>query len=255
MDCIPVPCLSDNYSYLLVDEGAREAVVVDPSEAGPVRAALAERGLKLKAIWSTHHHWDHVGGNQELARATGCRVVGSEHDRERIPALTDMVRDGTELGHGGVRFSVIENPGHTLGAVSYVGAGWAFTGDTLFLAGCGRLFEGSPEQMWQSMRRLRELPDETAVWCGHEYTVKNLRFALHVEPDDEAIRARLDGAEQIRKEGGFTVPAPIEIERRTNPFLRADEPGLIEALASRHGRRVAPGVEAFSALREMKDSF
>ncbi len=237
---VPVACLKDNYAYLVICEATGEAAVVDPSEAAPVEAALAREGATLRAIWNTHHHLDHVGGNEALVAAhPGIAVVASVFDRtnHRVPAQTAELADGATTGVGRLQFSGIVVPGHTLGALTLVGASTAFTGDTLFLAGCGRLFEGTAAQMFGSLGRLAALPGETRIYPGHEYTVKNLEFAAAAEPDNRDVVARLAEARARRGQGEPTVPATLEEERATNPFLRAHD------------------AADFARLREWKDRF
>jgi hydroxyacylglutathione hydrolase len=256
IEVIPVPLLRDNYAYLIVDRAAGAAVVIDPSEADPVLDALAAEGLVPAAIWCTHHHWDHVGGVSGIVRAhPGIPVLGSEHDlqKKNIEHQTRGLRDHEVVEHGGVSFEVLAIPGHTLGAIAYVGGGAAFTGDTLFVAGCGRVFEGTMPMMRASLARLRELPPETHVWCGHEYTLKNLEFAFVVEPQESAIRARLEQVSATRAEGRPTVPSTIAEELTTNPFLRWDAPA-VRAYARSLGAAESDD-EIFARLREAKDSF
>lgn len=256
LDVVPVACLSDNYAYLVIDRDAGEALVVDPSEAGPVHTALEELGLKLVAIWCTHHHFDHVGGNEELVRAwPGIDVLGSRHDADgaRIPAQTRAVQDGEEVLFGARSFRVMGIPGHTLGAIAYVGDGVAFTGDTLFCGGCGRVFEGTMPMMRSSLMRLSGLPAGTRVYAGHEYTVRNLEFAAEVEPHSDAVRARLRAVREARAAGRPTIGASIAEERATNPFLRAEETS-VQAFAARHGAAGSPD-EVFARVREAKDRF
>ena len=250
-----VPLLRDNYAYVLVDKGNGDAWVVDPSESEPVLAHLDERGYRLVEVWNTHHHFDHVGGNEALQQATNCSVVASTYDSDRVPAQSRRVSEGGELTGAGRKVQVLETPGHTLGAVSYLIDGNLFTGDTLFLAGCGRLFEGTPEQMWKSLCRLRALPGETLVWCGHEYTEANLRFALWLEPDNFRLTERAARERSARSKGAPTVPAPMSEERETNPFLRADDPALLEALKRNHGVTLRPGSDCFAWIRAQKDGF
>lgn len=256
LEVIPVALLRDNYAYLIVDRDAHSAVVIDPSEADPVLDALAEHGLELAGIWCTHHHWDHVGGIAGLLRAhPGIPVVGSEHDlrKKHIEHQTRGVGDHDLVSHAGVSFEVLAIPGHTLGAIAYVGGGSVFTGDTLFVAGCGRVFEGTMPMMRASLARLRALPAETQVWCGHEYTQKNLEFAHVVEPQEVAIRARLDAVIATRSEGRPTVPSTIAEELATNPFLRWDC-SAVRAYAASRGA-AADDDEVFARIRAAKDAF
>lgn len=252
IEVLPLPVLRDNYAYLIVDRASGSAVVIDPSEAAPVRDALAREGLALAAIWCTHHHWDHVGGVKELGAP---EVIGSAYDAEhgRIEGQSRGVREGEVLEHGGARFRVMEIPGHTLGAIAFVGEGHAFTGDTLFLGGCGRVFEGTMPMMRTSLAKLRALPDETRVWCGHEYTQKNLEFAHAVEPSEPAIGARLTAVAAMRHENRATVPGTIAEERRINPFLRWEVPA-VRAFAAARGP-AADDDQVFARIREAKDGF
>lgn len=256
LEVVPVPCLSDNYAYLLIDRDAGTAIVVDPSEAGPVERALLEEGVRLQAIWCTHHHFDHVGGNLELAAAhAGIAVLGSAHDAQaqQIPGLTRALSDGEEILFGARSFRVMSIPGHTLGAIAYVGDGLAFTGDTLFSGGCGRVFEGTMSMMRGSMQKLMGLPPSTRIYSGHEYTVKNLEFALAVEPSDPAIAARLSASRAQREHGEPTIGAPLSDELATNPFLRWSSPEVI-AFAATRGTASDPD-EVFARIREAKNSF
>jgi hydroxyacylglutathione hydrolase len=229
---IPVPCLSDNYAYLVSRPGAKEAIVVDPSEAAPVLEALEREGLTLVGILNTHHHYDHVGGNEGLRERLGpLPVYAHASDEGRVPAQTKRVEEGQGFEIAGLSFDVLHVPGHTLGAVAYVVDGAVFTGDTLFVAGCGRLFEGTPEQMHTSLSgKLGKLPGATAVYCGHEYTLANLRFALTVEPDNTAMRDKLALAASARERGEPTVPSTIADELATNPFMRCADAGVLGAV-------------------------
>jgi hydroxyacylglutathione hydrolase len=239
--------LSDNYAYLVVQ--GRLAAVVDPSQADPVLRAIDEHSLKLTEIWLTHHHWDHVGGIEPLIEE--CSIVhvrGSrfDADNERIPRQTDALSEGDSFEFGGSAVDVLEIPGHTLGAIAFITEGNLFSGDTLFIAGCGRVFEGTMEMMSQSLTKLRSLPADTKVWCGHEYTVNNLRFAQTIEPNNADIARALDEAMAAREAGRFTVPGRLDRELATNPFLRFDDPDVAA------GRNP---VASFTAIRQAKDDF
>ncbi len=249
-----IPLLKDNYAWLLQAEGASECGVVDPSEAGPVLELIEERGLDLTTILATHHHWDHVNGIVGLLEAfPGAEVVCSHFDYEagRVPGATRFVKDGERFTLMGLEVECLMVPGHTLGAVAYFmpEAGAVFTGDTLFTAGCGRLFEGTPEQMYHSLARLGDLPGDTAVCCGHEYTENNLRFAVSIGEENPRVAARLGEVSALRAAGKPTVPASMELERVTNPFMRADEAGLRGVMGA------TSSVEAFAELRRRKDGF
>ena len=248
-----VPLLNDNYAYLLHDPASGEAAVVDPSEAGPVLSALQEAGWTLKHILNTHHHPDHTGGNGALKQATGAKVVGPEKDRHRIPDLDIGLAEGDTYRVGNSTLRVLEVPGHTSGHIALVfdEDGALFSGDTLFSLGCGRLFEGTPAQMWHSLGKLRALPGAMRVYCGHEYTQSNCRFAVTIEPDNESLKHRAAEITELRAAGQPTIPSTIAVENLTNPFLRADHPEL-QAAQGWQGR--GP-VEIFAEIRRRKDSF
>ncbi len=216
------PCLNDNYGFLLHDAQANVTAVIDTPEVDPINAALDETGWRLTHILNTHHHFDHAGGNEALKKRWGAQVVGAAIDAERIPGIDVRVRDGEHFAFGSTQALVLEVPGHTSGHIAYYFAddGIAFVGDTLFALGCGRLFEGSPEQMWSSLNKLMALPDDTVVYCAHEYTQANARFALSVEPDNAALVARAREIDELRSRGVPTVPTSIGLEKATNPFLR-----------------------------------
>jgi hydroxyacylglutathione hydrolase len=259
VEIVPVPLLTDNYGYLLIDPASKRAAIVDCSEAAPVLTEVAQRGLHLEAVLSTHHHLDHVGGNEELARAIpGLRVLGSRTDLNRVPALTEPLADGEEFEAIGVRGRALFIPAHTSGHLAYFfpdDGPSVFSGDTLFAAGCGRLFEGSPAQMMRSLGKLAELPDATQVWCGHEYTEKNLCFAHDLEPTNRDISAKLERVRAQRRTGRATVPSTIGEEKRTNPFLRCESPELCSTLRRRFPDLPADPVAVFAKTRELKDQF
>jgi hydroxyacylglutathione hydrolase len=252
MHVIPVPCLADNYAYLVVDERSREALVVDPSETEPVVRALDHEGLELVAILATHHHHDHVGGIEGLrARLGAVPVYAHASDAGRVPEQTEHVEEGLPFTVGPLEVRALHVPGHTLGAVTYLVGDAAFTGDTLFVAGCGRLFEGTPAMMHASLAgKLARLPGSTRVYCGHEYTAANLRFAAHVEPGNQAVHEKAEAVRAKRARGEATVPSTIAEELATNPFLRCGEPGI----AGRYPG-AASEAEVFAAVRADKDGF
>jgi hydroxyacylglutathione hydrolase len=226
------PCLSDNYGVLIHDASANVTASIDAPEASAVEAALAETGWTLTHILTTHHHGDHTGGNRALKTATGCTIVGPRKEAGRIPGIDVEVGEGDHVPFGAFEAQVLETPGHTAGEISYwfPEAGVVFTGDTLFSLGCGRLFEGSAEQMWQSLSKLMKLPPETAVYCGHEYTLSNAQFALTIEPGNAALQARAEEVRQLRDAGRATLPTTIGRELETNPFLRPASPEIQERL-------------------------
>ena len=248
-----IPCLSDNYVYLIHEPEQELTAVVDPAETAPVLAALAAHGWRLTHILNTHHHYDHVGGNLELKAATGCRIVGPRADRERIPGIEDDVADGDTYAFGASTAKVFDVPGHTRGHIAYwFGEDAAlFCGDTLFALGCGRLFEGTPVQMWDSLSKLRALPGDTRVYCAHEYTQSNGRFALSVEPGNAALVARMQEVDRRRAANQPTVPSRLADELATNPFLRPDSPEIQRTV----GLPGAPLAEVFGATRARKDTF
>src|SRR6201991_3563609 len=244
-----VPCLSDNYASLV--KWGSQCAVVDPSEPEPVRAALARTGWKLTHILNTHHHLDHCGGNLDLKQETGAVVVGPGKDAARIPGLDVGVDETTGWEFDGRKVQVLEVPAHTRGAITFVIDGNAFTGDTLFTLGCGRLFEGNPRTMWTSLSKLMTLPDDTRIWCGHEYTQSNGRFALTLEPGNAALKARMDEVIANRQAGKPTVPSTLGLEKKTNPFLRPDSAEIRKSL----GMENADTVSAFGEIRERKNNF
>jgi hydroxyacylglutathione hydrolase len=223
LEIIRIPVLSDNYVWLVHDPVSGETMVVDPAVAAPVLAEADARGWQITQIWNTHWHPDHTGGNAEIKAATGCVITGPEAERERIPTLDRFVAEGDHVALGAVAAQVLDVPAHTAGHIAYYFADdqAAFVGDTLFAMGCGRLFEGTADQMYSNMRKLEALGDETQVYCAHEYTLSNGRFALTVEPDNQALVDRIASVTAMRERGEPTVPTSIALERATNPFMRA----------------------------------
>ena len=248
-----VPVLSDNYVWLLHDPAGGATAVVDPAVAEPVLERLAQLGWCLSHILNTHHHDDHVGGNLALKAATGAKVVGARQDAQRIPGIDIQVGGGESFLLGTSAAMVFDVPGHTSGHIAF----WfpesqaVFAGDTLFMLGCGRLFEGSPAQMWASLLKLRALPPDTMVYCAHEYTQSNARFARLLERDNTALMARIDEVNEKRGRRLSTVPAPLGLEIATNPFLRAD----VETVKKGVGLPGADPVSVFAEIRRRKDVF
>ncbi len=256
LDVSPIPAFTDNYLWLIrgIDE-PRQVVVVDPGDAGPVMEYLDEHKLKLVAILVTHHHGDHVGGVRHLLDSHPVPVYGPES--ESIPRIDHQLKDGDHVGisGAGLSFEVMEVPGHTAGHIAYYGHGAVFCGDTLFCAGCGRLFEGTPAQMSSSLARLAALPPQTQVYCTHEYTLDNLRFAAQVEPENRALIEFQVAAKALRNKGLPTVPSTIDRELSLNPFLRCNEDSVRLAAGTHAGREIADPVEVFAEIRRWKDGF
>lgn len=238
LEIIRIPVLSDNYVWLVHEPDSGETMVVDPAVAEPVLVEASSRGWKITQIWNTHWHPDHTGGNAEIKAATGCAITGPAAEAARIPTLDVQVKEGDTVRLGSVEARVIDVPAHTAGHIAYHFAQdkTAFVGDTLFAMGCGRLFEGTPEQMYSNMRKLEALGDDTAVYCAHEYTLGNGRFALTVEPDNMALVERMARVTAMRERGEATVPTSIALERATNPFMRAVS---VEELAARRAAKDA----------------
>jgi hydroxyacylglutathione hydrolase len=237
LEIVAVPAFTDNYIWLVHDADSGETAVVDPGEAAPALAEADRRGWAISQVWNTHHHWDHTGGNQAIKDATGCTVSGPAAEDIKIRDVALSEDSALRLGsHSG---RAMEIPGHTLGHVALIfdKDRIAFVGDTLFAMGCGRLFEGTPQQMYRSLQRIAELPADTALYCGHEYTLANARFAAHAEPDNADIAERLVEVQALRAAGKITLPTTVEQERATNPFVRAK------------------GWEEFASLRSDKDRF
>ncbi|TYI66593.1 hypothetical protein E1A91_D09G234900v1 [Gossypium mustelinum] len=249
-----VPCLRDNYAYLLHDADTGTVGVVDPSEAVPIIDALSRKNWNLTYILNTHHHHDHTGGNAVLKARYGAKVIGSGIDKDRIPGIDIVLKDGDKWMFAGHEVRVIETPGHTRGHISFyfTGSGAIFTGDTLFSLSCGKLFEGTPEQMHSSLQRIMSLPDGTNVYCGHEYTLSNSKFALSIEPKNEALRSYAAHVAQLRNKGLPTIPTTLKTEKACNPFLRTSSTEIRQALDIPATMNEA---EALGVIRRAKDNF
>jgi hydroxyacylglutathione hydrolase len=247
-------CRTDNYGVLVHDTVSRRTASIDAPDPGAIEAALNHRGWTLTDVFVTHHHRDHVEGLPVLKRDFDVTVTGPALEAEQISGLDVTVQAGEVVMLGHTAFAVIGTPGHTLGHIAYYngGDGHVFTGDALFSLGCGRMFEGKPGPMWEGLKALRALPDDTLVYCGHEYTVENARFAQSIDPRNAALTIRADEVRRMRAEGRFTLPVSLAMEKATNPFLRADQPALAHAMG------LEPGLDpsmVFAALRQAKDDF
>jgi len=253
LEIVPLPAFQDNYIWTL--RSGTQAAVVDPGEARPVQDYLAKEGLSLVAILATHHHPDHVGGIAELVGRNKVPVFGPKG--EPIPALTHPVGqdDSAVIPALDASFSVLDIPGHTRAHVAYYGLGSLFCGDTLFACGCGRVFEGTAAQMLDSLSKLAALPDQTKVYCGHEYTLANIRFARAVDPGNAELAAREERAQRLRDAGRPTLPSTLGEERATNPFLRCAEPAVVDSANKYLGARIADPVRVFAAIRDWKNKF
>ena len=253
LEIYQIPCLQDNYGFLVHDPETGATATIDTPEVAPINQALAAKGWRLTHILNTHHHFDHAGGNEELKAQWNCQVVGAAIDAERIPGIDVALADGEKLTLGSKQARIIEVPGHTSGHIAYYFAAdeVAFVGDTLFALGCGRLFEGTPEQMSESLGKIMALPDETTVYCAHEYTEANAAFAVTVEPANPALQQRVKEIQALRAAGKPTVPTSIGLERATNPFVRSDSAEL-QAVLNLSG---ADEVAVFAETRRRKDHF
>ncbi|AKM09684.1 hydroxyacylglutathione hydrolase [Croceicoccus naphthovorans] len=245
------PCLSDNYGYLLHDTDSNETVCIDTPDADAYLREAAAKGWQITQIWNTHWHPDHAGGNEAIKAATGCTITAPEVEAPKIAAIDRTVAGGDTVRIGAHEATVIDVGGHTIGHCAYhvPSAGIAFVGDAVFALGCGRMFEGTAPQFWASLKRVRDLPGETLLYCAHEYTESNVRFATHADPENRALATYVEEIAERRSRGDPTVPARLSRECETNPFLRADDPDM----QARWGGGDA--VETFAALRSAKDSF
>jgi len=253
LEIIQIPVLTDNYIYVVHEPVSGETAAVDPALALPVLEVLDKKGWQLNYILNTHHHSDHVGGNLQLKQHTGCKIIGAAADRHRIPGIDIEVKENDTITLGQHPARVLATPGHTSGHVVYYFAddNSLFCGDTLFVMGCGRLFEGSPEQMWQSLQKIKNLPQETRIYCTHEYTQNNGRFALTLEPDNQALQKKMSQVNQLRENRLATVPSTVAEELATNPFLREDSASLQKAI----GMVGKTPVQVFAQIRQLKDRF
>ncbi|MEO1199953.1 MAG: hydroxyacylglutathione hydrolase [Pseudomonadota bacterium] len=252
-DVFIFPCLESNYGYLVHDPATGATASIDAPDGDAVLAAVKETGWTLSHILVTHRHADHVQGIEQVKAATGCKVVGPEKHADQIPGIDEMMVEGDEVALGDLRFQVLATPGHTVEHLTLFEptAKIAFVGDVYFVMGCGRLFEGPAEELMTSMRKVAGLPDETRLYCGHEYAVSNARFAITVDPDNEALVERLREVEQMRDRGEMVMPTTVGIEKATNPYLRVDQPAVRAVL----GMDGASDADVFGEIRRRKDNF
>jgi hydroxyacylglutathione hydrolase len=248
-----IPCLNDNYSYLVKDDQTNTVAIIDPSEFGPCNEKINLKYKKLDFILTTHHHFDHVGGNTELKKKYGSRVLGFENDKKRIPAIDILLKDGQEFKIGSLNFKTIFIPGHTSGHIAFYfeKEKVVFTGDTLFSLGCGRVFEGTYQQMFDSLNKIKSLPEDTKIYCGHEYTKSNLEFCLKFNPNNNHLRNKEKAIEAKIKNKKPTIPSTIKDEIQTNIFLRYNDLDVKNAL----NLKKASDLEIFTKLRDLKDNF
>ena len=248
-----IPCLNDNYSYLIHDEISNTVAIVDPSEFIPCDTIIGKNYKKLDFILNTHHHYDHVGGNEELKKKYNSKVLGFENDKNRIPQIDTVLKDNQEFKIGTLNFTTIFIPGHTRGHVAFYfkKERVVFSGDTLFSLGCGRVFEGTYKQMFQSLNKLKNLPGETKVYCGHEYTFKNLEFCLKFNPNNDFLKKKKDDIKLSLKNKKPTIPSTIADEIKGNIFFRVNDPDIKKAINLEN----SPDIEIFTKLRDLKDNF
>ena len=250
---IKVPVLSDNYSYIIVDQKSKKTICVDPSVADTIVDTLKTKNLNLDYIINTHHHHDHVGGNKKLKKIFNCKIMGNYNDQKRIPGIDIKLENRKIYSIGESRFKVIDTPGHTVGHIClyFEEDDVLFSGDTLFSLGCGRLFEGSADQMVKSLKKLRSLPKQTKIYCGHEYTKSNANFAIHLNPNDDKLKRKIKDLENELKQFSSTIPFKLEEEIEFNPFLKFDNLGYLDAI----GLQDLGEFENFKRIRKMKDEF
>ena len=248
------PCLSDNYGFLIHDPINKLTATVDTPDAKVINSVLQKQGWQLTHIFNTHHHYDHVGGNLELKELTGCQIVGSYADASRIPGIDITVQEGDLFRFGNYDIHIYETPGHTIGHIVYYFANHpiAFVGDTLFALGCGRLFEGSPKDMWQSLQKIMQWPDDTQLYCGHEYTQQNAKFALSIDSHNTALSNRAKEIDALREQGTATIPTHLGLEKKTNPFLRANSNDIRRSLGFTNA---ADPITIFAKIRQLKDNY
>jgi hydroxyacylglutathione hydrolase len=248
-----IPCLNDNYSYLIHDEISNTVAIVDPSEFIPCDTIISKNYKKLDFILNTHHHYDHVGGNEELKKKYNSKVLGFENDKNRIPQIDTVLKDNQEFKIGTLNFTTIFIPGHTRGHVAFYfkKERVVFSGDTLFSLGCGRVFEGTYKQMFQSLNKFKNLPGETKVYCGHEYTFKNLEFCLKFNPNNDFLKKKKDDIKLSLKNKKPTIPSTIADEIKANIFFRVNDPDVKKAVNLEN----SPDIEIFTKLRDLKDNF
>lgn len=253
LEVFQFPCLSDNYGYLIHDPANNLTAAIDTPEVAPINQALEAKGWELTHILNTHHHFDHAGGNLELKKQWNCTIVGAKNDAARIPGIDVELSDGDTFQFGDYTATIFDVSGHTLGHIAFYfpSEEVLFSGDALFALGCGRLFEGSPAQMWDSLQKLKALPDSTTVYCAHEYTAANAAFALSVEPDNKDLQARCAEIKALRAANKPTVPSNLGVEKATNPFLRPDSPDLQKVVGLDGDDLVA----VFAETRKRKDNF
>ena len=248
-----IPCLKDNYSYLIKDEQTNIVIIIDPSEFDPCNKIIDQKYKKLDFIMNTHHHFDHVGGNEELKKKYGSKILGFEKDKKRIPSIDVLLKDGQEFKIGSLSFKTIFIPGHTLGHIAFYlkNEKIVFTGDTLFSLGCGRVFEGTYAQMFESLNEFKKLPEDTKIYCGHEYTKSNLNFCLKFNPNNKYLKDKKKIINKMIEEKKPTIPSTIRDEIQTNVFLRCDDQDIKNTL----NLKKASDLEIFTKLRDLKDNF